>query len=94
MLGSLNPQRGWSLDRKFTTIEVPGFDDDRLNYPVAIVLQWFARSWAGGELWSCLEMAEATAIMWSPTQPPVWSDIFRRRTELLKAWNCALRRVA
>jgi hypothetical protein len=52
---------------------------------------WLRGPRPGNELWACPEMGMSHGYHVS-TNPPVWPDVVRSRTEILAAWRKALRR--
>lgn len=52
---------------------------------------WLRGPRPGNELWACPEMGMSHGYNVS-TNPPVWPDVVRSRTEILAAWGKALRR--
>jgi sugar phosphate isomerase/epimerase len=66
---------------------------DYLAFVEELFVVWLRGPRPGGELWACPEMGMTHGYHVS-TNPPVWPDVIRCRTELLRAWRRALRRVS
>lgn len=66
---------------------------DYLAFVEELFVLWLRGPRPGGELWACPEMGMTHGYHVS-TNPPVWPDVIRCRTELLGAWRRALRRTA
>ena len=66
---------------------------DYLAFVEDLFTVWLQGPKPRGELWVCPEMGTTVGYHVS-TNPPVWPDVVRSRTELLGAWHRALRRTA
>ncbi len=64
---------------------------DYLAFVEELFVLWLRGPRPGGELWACPEMGMSHGYHVS-TNPPVWPDVIRSRTELLSAWARALHR--
>lgn len=64
---------------------------DYLLFVEDLFALWLAGPQPGGELWACPELGASVGYHVS-TNPPVWPDAIRARTEILAAWRRALRR--
>ena len=66
---------------------------DYLKFAEDLFTVWLQGPRPRGELWVCPEFGAIGGYHVS-TNPPVWPDVIRTRTELLKAWQRALLRTA
>lgn len=66
---------------------------DYLAFVTDLFACWLSGPRPGGELWVCPELGMSHGYHLS-THPPTWPDAMRARTEYLRAWKTALRRVA
>jgi sugar phosphate isomerase/epimerase len=65
---------------------------DYIAFAEDLFTAWLQGPQPRGELWVCPELGTTVGYHVS-TNPPVWPDTVRCRTELLRAWRRALRRV-
>lgn len=70
----------------------PEFEDYR-RFVEDLFTVWLQGPAPRGELWVCPELGTTVGYNVS-TNPPVWPDTVRCRTELLRAWARAQRRIA